>query len=147
MTFEYGLYVPRDTFLHKLDPRAKFLLFLTVLSISVVFNEPRYIIGFAIAGVLVYLTLIVLGLSARLTLSRYLLMLANSTIFLIACLIFWPPVIRRGRPFFTLPFLGWTYTDLGFMYAIGKMFLIVNPITAALIIFPRQSPWILSTGL
>ncbi len=131
----YGLYLPKDTIIHRLDPRAKILWFIVVLASSIAFSDPRY-------SIWIYASLIIVGLVARLTPKRFLLVFANSAIFIAACMVFWPrrPQLQVGPVIFELPILHWKYTEIGLLYALGKAILIVNPITAMLIIFSTTFP-------
>jgi len=134
----YGLYTPGETIIHRLDPRSKFLWFIVVLALSISFSDPRF-------NGLIYVSIIAVGLLARLTPKRFLFVAFNSLVFIVACLVFWPrrAPLQVGEVVFTIPLLNWKYTEIGLLYAFGKAFLILNPITCMLIIlsttFPRDA--------
>lgn len=138
MSTLYGLYIPGETLIHRLDPRSKFLWFIVILALSICFSDPRF-------NGLIYVSIIVVGLLARLTPKRFLFVAFNSLVFILACLVFWPrrAPLQVGKVIFTIPVLNWKYTEIGLLYAFGKAFLILNPITCMLIIlsttFPRDA--------
>ncbi|RLE62437.1 MAG: hypothetical protein DRJ49_03980 [Thermoprotei archaeon] len=135
MAFEYGLYIPRDTFIHKLDPRAKLIWFLMVFIASIICQFDGRI-SFPI-----YLSLLLMVALSKLPWSRIWLVTINTFVFLITCLLLWPPYYaNHGVTLFRVPIIGWEYTDVGLLVAFGKMFLIVNPIIAILIIFCTTMP-------
>ena len=143
MSLEHGLYTPRDTILHSLDPRAKIAWAFIMTALCAVYNNPNYL-------AFVYMLVVVTGLVSRMTLKRYALVIFNSLVFLIASLVMWGLRISAmglGEPLFTIPLLGWAFTDLGFLYAVANCFRIVIPVTAFLILFTVTKPPDLTQGL
>lgn len=91
---KYFLYVPRDTWLHRLDPRAKILAVLGLFVIALAFSDPRYLIG---------PTLLVLLLLAA---ARALSNVARVWILLVLLLLYslglWPFFVSGQTPFLTI---------------------------------------------
>ena len=131
-----GLYVPRNTILHRLDPRSKFYLFVVILLTSAIMREEIRLTG------LIFFILFILVLVARMSLKMYMLLFNYTWIIFVANIIVWPqyPQYKVGRIILEVPFFGWTFTEIGLMVAISRFFLIVNPIIVMFILFTTTKP-------
>ncbi len=137
MSLEFGLYVERDTFLHRLDPRSKLVMVIVSILYPAFFNNPIF------TGIY-FFYLIGLCTIGKIGLKRFLLIIYASAVFLIASLILWPTYIKEGTPFIEIHFpWGWIYraTDLGFLYALNNMFRIVIPVVAMILYVSVTKPY------
>lgn len=124
-----GLYVQRDSIIHSLDARVKFAWFLLAFAASVACQWDGSL------SVFVYLSLI-FGLAlARIPIRRAFAIIAYSIVLLVATMVVWASMYQdEGRYLFTLPLAEVRITDVGLLVALGKFFLIVNPITAFILL-------------
>lgn len=129
-----GLYIERKSYMHSLDPRSKLLWALLVLvsSMATQFNGIKSLPIFIS-------TIIALSLSG-LGSGLALLLIFNSLIFLLVSTIIWAGIYSsQGN---VLLQLGWLrLTDAGLLVALGKFFLIVNPILAFVVFFASTKPY------
>jgi len=129
-----GLYVERKSFMHGLDPRSKLIWSVLVLAASIAtqFN--------GIKGIPVFIsTLMALSLSGLGT-GVALLLIFNSLIFFLVSTIIWAGIYSSQGT--VLLELGWLrVTDVGLLVALGKFFLIVNPIIAFVVFFASTKPY------
>lgn len=135
-----GLYVERETFFHKLDPRAKlvWLLLVLVASIATQFNGLKGIPIFASLVVALSLSGLGAGLAA--------LLVVNASAFLAAVTLVWASLYsNQGNLLFSLGFL--KITDYGLLVALGKFFLIICPVLAFVIFFSSTKPYHLTWAL
>lgn len=137
MPLELGLYIDRDSFLHRLDPRSKLIMVVTAIFYPALINNPLY------SGIL-FILLILMCILGRLTLLRFLIIMYATAVFTIASLILWPTYIVEGKPIVKIVFpWGWVYqaTDLGLMYAIHNVFRIVAPVIAMILYVSVTKPY------
>lgn len=129
-----GLYVERATLFHKLDPRAKILWILLVLAASVTtqFDGLKALPVFA--STLAALSLS--GLGAGLAL----LLVVNASAFLAAVTLIWAGTYS-SQGVLLLAVGPLRLTDLGLKVALGKFFLIMNPVLAFAVLFASTKPY------
>lgn len=145
MAFEYGLYSPGKTTIHSLDARAKMLLLPIVLAFSIANDQFLDEPGF---GLLIYSSMVIVLALARPRRFWFATLAGVSIIIGVSNSIFWPPSFQgTGNVVFTLPLLGWRYTDYGLAIAGTKTFLVLNPVVAAMIIFVTTRPYFFLQGL
>jgi len=133
---ELGLYVERDSPIHRLDPRVKLLWFLMALSSSIVCQFDGSVAFLIFASLLVGMAL------ARLPLTRFLITIAYSSIFFLVAVMVWASYYQDvGAYLFTFPIGGIRITDVGLLVGTGKFFLIVNPVMAISIFFSTVRPY------
>ena len=135
-----GIYVERDSFFHKLDPRAKLAWALMVLAASMAtqFNGLKSLPAFAS----VVIALAVSGMGAGLAA----LIIFNASVFLLVTTLVWASMYAlEGTPVLKL---GWlVLTDVGLLVALGKFFLIINPVLAFVVFFASTKPYHVSWTL
>lgn len=145
MAFEYGLYSPGRSFVHSLDARAKMLLLPITIGFSIandqLLDEPLF-------GLLVYSSNVGFLALSRPRKFWFAALAGVSAVIGVSNSIFWPLSFQNaGNLVFTLPLLDWRYTDFGLITAWTKMFLVLNPVVAAMIIFVTTRPYFLLQGL
>ncbi|MEM1509844.1 MAG: energy-coupling factor transporter transmembrane component T [Thermofilaceae archaeon] len=129
-----GLYVSKDTFFHRLDPRAKLLWTFLVLvaSMATQFNGIKGTPVFISAVVALALSGIGAGFAA--------LLIFNMLAFLIAVTLVWAGMYSsHGKVIFEVGIL--QLTDIGVSVAIGKFFLIICPVLAFAVFFTSTKPY------
>ncbi len=135
-----GMYVERDSFFHRLDPRAKLAWALMVLAASMAtqFNGLKSLPVFAS----VVIALAVSGMGAGLAA----LIIFNASVFLLVTTLVWASMYAlEGAPVLKL---GWlVLTDVGLLVALGKFFLIINPVLAFVVFFASTKPYHVSWTL
>ncbi len=124
-----GLYLPRDSVIHRLDARVKLAWFLLAFAASVVSQWDGSV------SVFVYLSLIVGLVLAKMSVRRAILTIAYSIVFFIVTVLVWASMYQDvGNYIATFPLVNVRLTDVGLLVGTGKFFLIVNPITAFLLV-------------
>jgi len=129
-----GLYVERKSLMHTLDPRSKlaWTLMVVVASISTQFNGLKSLPVFLSTILALTLSGLGSGLAA--------LLIFNSLIFLLVSTLIWAGIYSTQGV--VLLELGWLrLTDVGLLVALGKFFLIVNPILAFVVFFASTKPY------
>jgi len=135
-----GLYVERRSLFHSLDPRAKLLWVVLVLSVSVVTQYNGLKSTPIFASTLVALTLS--GLSAGIAL----LLIINASVFLVVVTLVWAGMYSsQGTLLLSIGPL--RLTDVGLLVALGKFFLIVNPVIAFVAFFASTKPYHITWSL
>jgi len=133
---ELGLYVERDSPIHRLDPRVKLLWFAMALFSSIVCQFDGSVAAMIFVSLLAGMAL------ARLPLTRFLVMIAYSSIFFLVAVLVWASYYQDvGKYLFTFPIGGIRITDVGLLVGTGKFFLIVNPVIAITIFFSTVRPY------
>ncbi len=135
-SLEFGLYVERNSVMHRLDPRSKLMMVLVSIFYPAFLNNPLF------TGAL-FLLLLTLCIVGRIGLKRLLLIAYASAVFLVASLIVWPAYIHVGKTMveIRMPWGGvYRATDLGLLYAINNMFRIVIPVIAMILFVSTTRP-------
>lgn len=135
-----GLYIERRTFFHSLDPRVKLLWVVLVLAASATtqYNGLKSLPVFA--STLAALSLS--GLGAGLAL----LLVVNASVFLAVVTLIWAGMYSsQGVPLLSLGLL--RVTDVGLLVALGKFFLIMNPVLAFAAFFASTKPYHITWSL
>jgi len=128
MTFT-GLYLQRDSIIHRLDARVKIAWFLLAFAASVACQWDGSL------SVFVYVSLIIGLALAKISIKRALLTVIYSVIFLLVTVLVWASMYQDvGNYIATFPLANIRLTDVGLLVGTGKFFLIVNPITAFLLL-------------
>lgn len=129
-----GLYVERKSLMHSMDPRSKLAWVLLVLAASIAtqFNGLKSLPVFASAVVALMLSGLSSGVAA--------LLIFNASVFLLVTTLIWAGIYSsQGTEILAL---GWfRLTDVGLLVALGKFFLIVNPILAFVVLFASTKPY------
>ncbi len=124
-----GLYIPRESVIHRLDARVKLAWFVLAFSASVVSQWDGSV------SVFVYLSLIVGLILAKISVKRAILTIAYSIVFFLVTTLVWASMYQDvGIYVATFPLANIRLTDVGLLVGTGKFFLIVNPITAFLLV-------------
>lgn len=129
-----GLYVPKDTFFHRLDPRVKLLWTLLVLAASIAtqFN--------CIKGAPVFLSVVVALALSGIGAGFAALLIFNMSAFLVAVILVWAGIYSsHGVPVLELGVF--RLTDVGVSVALGKFFLIICPVLAFAVFFTSTKPY------
>jgi len=133
---EYGLYVPKNTPIHRLDARVKVVWIVLVLASSVVCQYDGSV------AIFIYLSLIVMMVLAQISVKRALLLIVYSAIFFITAVLVWAAYYQHvGVVLAYIPYIDLKLTDVGLLVGTGKFFLIVNPITAVWISLITTKPY------
>lgn len=135
-----GIYVERKSLFHSLDPRAKLLwTFLVLLSsIAAQYHGFKSLPIFVSTLVALSLSGIGAGLAA--------LLIFNASVFLLVTMLIWAGIYAtHGTPLVTLGFF--RLTDVGLLVALGKFFLIINPVIAFVVFFATTRPYHISWAL
>ena len=107
---------------------------MAVFGLTISLPDPLY-------RLTVYASILAMGAMARLDYRRLLLVFYNFLVFLLACLVFWPPRYSHMGPVaFVLPLVNWPYTVYGLKVAFSYMFLIINPIVAMVVLLATTNP-------
>lgn len=124
-----GLYLPRDSIIHRLDARVKLLWFVLAFAASIASQWDGSV------SVFVYLSLIVGLALAKISVKRAVLTIAYSIVFFLITTLVWASMYQDvGNYITTFPLVNVRLTDVGLLVGTGKFFLIVNPITAFLLV-------------
>ncbi|MEM0093093.1 MAG: energy-coupling factor transporter transmembrane component T [Thermofilum sp.] len=135
-----GMYVERKSLFHSLDPRVKLAWTLLVLfsSIAAQHNGLKSLPIFISTVASLSLSGIGAGLAA--------LLIFNASVFLLVTTLIWAGMYAsQGVPLITLGFL--RLTDVGLLVALGKFFLIINPVIAFIVFFSTTRPYQISWAL
>ncbi|MEM1611633.1 MAG: energy-coupling factor transporter transmembrane component T [Sulfolobales archaeon] len=133
---ELGLYVDRKSLIHSLDPRVKILWFAMVLISSIICQFDGSVSS------LIFISLLIGMILARLPLIRFLLTFLYSSIFFLVAILVWASYYQNtGEYLFTFPLAGIRITDVGLLVGTGKFFLIVNPVIAMTIFLSTVKPY------
>ena len=106
---QFFLYLDRNTWLHRLDPRAKVLSLLGIFAVALTFSDPRYLIP------PMGLVLILLGFAHALPNVRKIWILL--TLLLVYCVLLWPFFVTGQTPFFAVS--GEVVTREGVAFGLG----------------------------
>lgn len=138
-----GLYVERNTLIHRLDPRSKFYLFVVILLTSALMIDELRLTGF------IFIILFVLALLSRMSLKMYALLFGYTWVIFVANILIWPqyPQYRKGAVIFEMPIFGLVFTEYGLMAALSRFFLTVNPIVVMFILFTTTKPRDFAQGI
>ncbi|MEM0469475.1 MAG: energy-coupling factor transporter transmembrane component T [Desulfurococcaceae archaeon] len=124
-----GLYLPRDSIIHKLDARVKLVWFILAFAASIASQWDGSVSVFVYASLIVGLTL------AKISIKRAALIVAYSIVFFVVTVLVWASMYQGvGTYLWTFPLANIRITDVGLLVGLGKFFLIVNPITAFLLL-------------
>ncbi len=135
-----GIYVEKDSFFHRLDPRVKLVWALMVLAASMAtqFNGIKGSPVFAS----VVLSLTASGVGAGLAA----LIIFNASVFLLVTTLIWASMYAAEGV--VIAQLWWLrLTDVGVLVALGKFFLIINPVLAFVVFFASTKPYHVSWTL
>ncbi|MCS6769242.1 MAG: energy-coupling factor transporter transmembrane protein EcfT [Candidatus Caldarchaeum sp.] len=122
---QYVLYVEKNTFLHRLDPRTKVFLVVCVFIWSSVFNHPLYT-GFVLLSVL---SLVFLSR----TFSQLKLFWFGLVSLALMSMILWP-LFRRGGETHLATVFGVTFTMESVMYGVAVAFRLVAMVLSGLVL-------------
>ncbi len=124
-----GLYMPRDSVIHRLDARVKLSWFILAFAASIASQWDGSV------SVFVYLSLIIGLVLAKISVKRAILTIVYSVIFFLVTTLVWASMYQDvGNYITTFPLINVRLTDVGLLVGTGKFFLIVNPITAFLLL-------------
>ena len=133
-------HVAGDSFMHRLDARAKLVMALGFIFSAIATPTGRWDIFLAL-GLLLLLALILSGLSPRLVIGRALLALP----FMLAAV---PTMFRHaGAEVFTVPVFGWTATDTGMEFFVSILLRSWLSVLAATILTATTESDMLLRGL
>ncbi len=138
MSFEYGLYVPGNTFFHRLDARVKIIWVILTLTFSVVNGNYLYN---PVYGALIYGVLVISMVLSRPGGFWIKVVAGFSLVVAFFNLLFWPASLPPGgKVILKVPLVGWEYTEHALNISLSKMFLVVNPVLAAVLTFVTSRP-------
>jgi energy-coupling factor transport system permease protein len=137
-TNKLNLYVEGDSFLHRLDPRAKLLWIPFGFGLVMVFNHPLFV-GTALA-----LTL-ALAVAARLPGRPVRRVISASAFIFFASVIVYPLYLKRGPHLFTL--LGIDYTRDALLYAFSVGMRLMTMTTMSMVTIMTTTPSATVLGL
>lgn len=121
--------MPGDSVIHKLDARVKLAWFILAFAASIASQWDGSV------SVFVYLSLIAGLVLARISVKRALLTIVYSIVFFLTATLVWASMYQDvGNYVATFPLANVRLTDVGLLIGTGKFFLIVNPITAFLLV-------------
>lgn len=124
-----GLYLPKSSIIHELDARTKLIWFILAFGASIVSQWDGSV------SIFVYLSLIFGLVLAKISVKRAILIIGYSIVFFIVTIMVWASMFQDvGRYLWTFPLANIRITDVGLLVGLGKFFLIVNPITAFLLV-------------
>ncbi len=124
-----GLYMPRDSVIHRLDARVKILWFVLAFAASIASQWDGSVSVFVYASLIAGLAL------AKISVKRAVLTIVYSVIFFLVTTLVWASMYQDvGNYIATFPLVNVRLTDVGLLVGTGKFFLIVNPITAFLLL-------------
>jgi energy-coupling factor transport system permease protein len=139
MGFEFGLYVEGHSFMHRLDPRVKLIFALSLVFLPAFYKDPK--INGSIYGVFLLLTVL-----SRVGLKRLFIVLSISSVIFFMTFLIWAtsPLVSGGRILLVL-YLPWggpvTYTELGVLYALNNVFLILIPVSGMFLYVSVTKPY------
>lgn len=124
-----GLYLPGDSIIHRLDARVKLAWFILAFAASIASQWDGSV------SVFIYLSLITGLALAKISVRRAVLTIVYSSVFFIVTTLVWASMYQDvGNYITTFPLINVRLTDVGLLVGTGKFFLIVNPITAFLLV-------------
>lgn len=124
-----GLYLPRDSIIHRLDARVKIAWFILAFASSIASQWDGSV------AVFVYISLIIGLVLAKISVKRAVLTILYSIVFFLVTTLVWASMYQDvGVYVATFPLVNIRLTDIGLLVGTGKFFLIVNPITAFLLV-------------
>jgi energy-coupling factor transport system permease protein len=124
-----GLYLQRGSIIHKLDARVKLAWFILAFAASIASQWDGSV------AVFIYISLIIGLALAGISIKRAILVIVYSVVFFIVTILVWASMYQHeGEVIVTLPLINIKLTDVGLLIGTGKFFLIVNPITAFLLV-------------
>jgi energy-coupling factor transport system permease protein len=124
MLFE--MYVNKDSFVHKLDPRVKLMWFFCVMVCAAIVNS-------AIPSGIVFAWIIFMAILARLPLKRLLLLTQALAYLIIVCILMWPLFVKSGPTVFEWDWFKVTYN--GILVGVGMGFRLSSMILASAVVF------------
>ena len=128
---KFNLYVEGDSFLHRLDPRAKILWIPFGFALVMIFNHPAYV-GSALAVTLI------LALLARLPRKPLRNVLSASAFIFFASVIVYPIYLKRGPELFMI--FGIVYTRDASLYALSVGMRLMTMTTMSMVIIMTTTP-------
>src|ERR1700758_4605508 len=122
----FQLYVPGDSFLYRMDPRVKLVTVAAVFTVSVLFQDPRFLAP-------VFLRLLAVAAFGRVPLGKVALLLKSLAVLVVISLVLWPLIYHHGTVLFRV--LGITITSGGAEYGLGMAFRILDMVVTPIILF------------
>ena len=113
MAMRYSLYEKKESFIHRLDPRAKLLWLFTIFALAVQFVNPVYTMT-------IFGSILLVMLLSRLSLSRLLPQLRAIAVVAFMAVLLWPFWIKAGTVLISLGSL--RITELGLIMGVGVAF-------------------------
>ena len=142
MSMEYGLYVPKVGIVHRLDPRAKIMWFILVLSASILLQYDGFM------ALLVFMSILIMMRLSGLHPFLALLLIAYGIVFFLMVFFTWAFMYSGvGTVLVEISPLKLRLTTVGISVALGKFFLIVNPVFTAMVILASTRPYEFVQGL
>lgn len=126
----FQLYVPGRSYLYRMDPRVKLVAVAAVFTVSVLFQDVRYLAP-------VFLALVVVTVTGRVPISRVTPLLKSLAVLVAISMVMWPLLYRQGEVLFEL--LGFGVTKGGVAYGLGMSFRILDMVVAPIILFLTTS--------
>jgi energy-coupling factor transport system permease protein len=114
------IYLDRDTFFHRLDPRTKIIIFLLTFVAILLFNDPLWMLPLA---AIILLELLISGAIVNMKRIWFILLVLTLT-----GLIMWPLFTKGTTPFF------WILTVEQVKYAIARDILVILMISAGMLL-------------
>ncbi|GAA0712618.1 energy-coupling factor transporter transmembrane protein EcfT [Dactylosporangium roseum] len=122
----FQLYEPGSSFLYRMDPRVKLIAVAAVFTVSVLFQDARYLAP-------VFVFLLGVAVAGRVPLRRVALLLKSLAVLVAISMVMWPLIYRQGEVVFEVVGLG--VTDAGLRYGMGMSFRILDMVIAPIILF------------
>lgn len=127
----FNAYVERESFLHRLDPRAKLIWLPLGFALVMMFNHPAYVGG-------VFAVTLLLALSAGLPAKPLRRVMAANLFILVASVLIYPIYLRQGPVLFEL--LGIEYTRDALLYATAVGLRLMTMTTMSTVTIMTTSP-------
>jgi len=139
MPVGYSIYVDTPSSIHqKVDPRTKLVAMIAIFALAMEFQHPL------ILGLLMTMVILV-GISAHLSFTRFLPILIGASWFLILGVVIWPAYIHQGRVVATL--FGLNITSDGLLFGVAMGLRVGLLLTAAGVWMMTTSPQKMTLGL
>lgn len=126
MPMLFEMYVDKNSFVHKLDPRVKLIWFLCVMICAAIVNS-------ALPSAIVFAFIISTAILAKLPLKRLLLLTQTLAYIMIVCILMWPIFIKSGPIIFDWGWFKVTYN--GILIGIGMGFRLSSMLIASAVVF------------
>lgn len=133
-----SMYVARDTFIDRTDPRVKLLWMISVNVLVFVFSHPAYE-----AAIIAYVAAV--AIIGRIPARSFRFFGALVALATVSGLVFWPRHVQEGAALFT--FLGAEYTSGGVLFGLGMGLRVAGMVSASLIWFMTTPPQLLAESL